>query len=338
MSIINYNNIKCQSCYEIPDIPFICYYCNNLICKDCFDMLKLKNALCPFCKKILNCIPNELLREILNSKIIECNNCHEKITQNNYIKHQEKCRIFKCKICQGKFKNYNNFFQHFNDEVHKKIIIYIMNENNENKEYLGDFQKEIEELSETRAQFEELENKINEIKKKNDEESEIHSFLNLVGRIEKNPEFKLNENKDDEYSLIQIPIIPKTNCYKDNFMDLFFCNKRTYLKCECKYKICAPTCCMCEECLKINQEYHKLNETNLINKAGRTAFCRYGKFHCLYQYKVKEEKNKNFFYIFKICVPENICEACNHLNINANIYLNEKILEELHFVQNSEKK
>ena len=175
MSIINYNNIKCQSCYEIPDIPFICYYCNNIICKDCFDMLKLKNALCPFCKKILNCIPNELLREILNSKIIECNNCHEKITQNNYIKHQEKCRIFKCKICQGKFKNYNNFFQHFNDEVHKKIIIYIMNENNENKEYLGDFQKEIEELSETRAQFEELENKINEIKKKNDEESEIHS-------------------------------------------------------------------------------------------------------------------------------------------------------------------
>ena len=194
------------------------------------------------------------------------------------------------------------------------------------------------ELSETRAQFEELENKINEIKKKNDEESEIHSFLNLVGRIEKNPEFKLNENKDDEYSLIQIPIIPKTNCYKDNFMDLFFCNKRTHLKCECKYQICAPTCCMCEECLKINQEYHKLNETNLINKAGRTAFCRYGKFHCLYQYKVKEEKNKNFFYIFKICVPENICEACNHLNINANIYLNEKILEELHFVQNSEKK
>ena len=45
----------------------------------------------------------------IRAEIIECNNCHEKITQNNYIKHQEKCRIFKCKICQKQYKSRKSF-------------------------------------------------------------------------------------------------------------------------------------------------------------------------------------------------------------------------------------
>ena len=337
------NEVKCGICKEFPEIPLNCYYCNNLFCKGCFDNEKFKQKnKCPSCSKILNFIPNEALREIIYSTMVECEKCKETMSQKDLLKHKEEvCRVFKCKLCDGNFENFNEFFMHLKEQIHKNIIITKFNKKKEGANYLEEFKDQIKLLNETRKKLEELNYIINSKKKEESKEIEryedsntIHKFLNLIGRIEKNSESILdNENKDDLFSSIQIPIIPKTECYLDNFMDLFFCKKKTTFQCNCEYKFCAPTCCMCKECMTINQEYHKLNEYHLINKAGRTAFCKDGKFHCLYQYQAKEEKNNNFFINKRICKPESICDACIDLNINASKYLSQDILQELNFVE-----
>ena len=344
MSLTLSKEVKCAICVEIPEIPLNCYYCHNIFCKGCFDNEKLKQTnKCPSCSKILTFIPNEVLREIVNSKMIEWEKCKEKMLQKDLLKHkEEECRIFKCKICEGTFENFNEFFIHLNEKIHKEIIIKQFDENKKNVNYSEEYKDQIKELRDTRKGIEELEKKIIDSKKKEqskeieryEDSNTIHKFLNIIGKIEKNPESILDiEKKDDELSSIQIPIIPKTECYLDNFMDLFFCKKKTTFQCNCEYKFCAPTCCLCKDCMSINQGYHKLIEYHLINKAGRTAFCREGKFHCLYQYNDKEKKNNNFFINKRICRPDSVCDACKDLNINASEYLSQEILKELEFVE-----
>ena len=341
--IIKESDISCSICSEIADIPLNCYYCDNIFCKGCYEIEKRKSNQCPFCKKIINFIPNDTLREIVNLKTFKCKKCNKEISQKDLSKHEMICREYKCKICNGKFKNYDEFFNHLKEEIHQNILILKMNKNNKKEIFTEELNQKIKELIETRKQLEQLEEEINkkksqELEETYDDSNEIHKFVNIVSNVEKNPEYSISDNKIDEYSSIQIPISPGQKFIKDDFMDLYFCKKKRSFECTCQYKICAPSCCLCKECMKINKEYHKLNEDYLINKAGRTAFCRDGKFHCLYQYQCKEKKNQNFFIHNRICRPESFCESCKDLNINADKYLSEKILKDLNFVKFIEEK
>ena len=103
-----FSRVTCSICTLIPYEPLECRNCNAVVCKDCIELWRRKEC-------ILKCggenydLPSRILRDIINSIVINCKNSHKGCNTNlriDYMKSHElecdydeiKCPFTECNV------------------------------------------------------------------------------------------------------------------------------------------------------------------------------------------------------------------------------------------------
>ena len=124
------------------------------------------------------------------------------------------------------------------------------------------------------------------------------------------------------------------NLYKSEF-DIFYCDSSDN---QVNDKYCIKENEFCPNCMKLNQQYHKLKSNYLINAAGRVCTYRKGKMFCLGKFQRVNKVNKklgkgeesNIVYFLDLtCNGKVQCKPCEEIQKHMDKYYSSKMIEKL---------
>ena len=259
----------CKQCTNILDDPVECKNCNTNYCKKHIKHFKK----CPSCNNPFIPIKNLGLINILN----------EHIKMRNNFKIQLDNNIYKCKLCYYEGKA-NDLCIHLSQE-HKKELISNFGEKKENNtvnKIIKDIENNIplNENNITNLKESIIENPIIYDNQSNENEDSFNQYFN---NKEKENEFK-SEKQDEKTQFYikansqEINVIESKNNVKKQIPvsksqkdEIYYSKNYEIKKCDCpSHNNCIGNC-ICIKCMKYNVKKMKLNNYELINKAGRIA-------------------------------------------------------------------
>jgi len=346
---INVDILSCPICNEISQELLTCERCNSTICKICakkYINRNISELKCPMCSlKINNFIENKYLNKILEDLKFKCEKCNEYFSiteQKIYEEHIQNCDNDYCKLCNKSFKSKKSFYFHLYEDLHRRIIILNFNKkemkldisnlintlknkknfDNENKDdnQSTNLLKLIENIYMNKIKYNI--NKTNYIKYDDDKINKIRNYFDNI---------KIKNNNININEFIKQNNKENNNIFFDENFNFFYCHSELNCSC-CKGKKCENNHCFCLNCMKLNKIFYGLYDNELINKYGRVCDLKFGfGYYCNCDF-LKEYKNINEFKfkkIFKCNFEDQLCKACEELNNNLEIYINDENINEL---------
>ena len=176
-------------------------------------------------------------------------------------------------------------------------------------------------------------------------EGEINQIPSLSKVVLKH----IRENKFYTFANNFIPIEEQKKIGKDNSAshnekfkdyfhaedDIFYCNLDDN---QVNGKYCYKENEICPNCMKLNQQYHKLKSNYLINAAGRVCTYKKGKIFCLGKFQRvnkeikklgKGQESKIVYFLDLTCNGKIQCEPCETIQKYMNKYYSSKMMEKL---------
>lgn len=294
--------LSCRVCLNILDDPVECKYCNSNFCKEHLKQFKK----CPSCKK-----PFELQQNLGVIKLLKDYN-----KAKNDLKIKMDNSIYQCNICNFE-GNALPFCYHLTEE-HKNELIEIFGikkgnditestftDNNNGKESMNEERNEIHRVNQRNGNDEVP---INQSVKKDNDNYYGRSQQDLVPNC-------ITERKSIKF---QNPISKSLND------EIFYCGNNNQLRnCEGPSPLCSEGNCLCVKCMKYNIKKRKLNDYELINRAGKTAQIKNGIYNCGEKFKVGiRDQIGKITYANHICSGKILCPDCKILNKHKMEYLN----------------
>ena len=117
--------------------------------------------------------------------------------------------------------------------------------------------------------------------------------------------------------------------------DIFYCDSSDNLV---NGKWCMKENEFCPNCMKLNQQYHKLKRNYLINAAGRVCTYKKGKIFCLGKFERVNTENKKLgkgqeskitYFLELTCNGKIQCQPCETIQKYMNKYYSPKMMEKL---------
>ena len=350
----------CKQCTNILDNPVECKYCNTNYCKKHIKRFKVC-PFCrkPF-EPQQNLGVIKLLNEYhrarnnfqirMDNNIYLCNLCQiykgKAETLCYHLAEEHKKELIELfgtidgnTKKESKFENNNNYRESINENGNEIKYNNQRNENNNNyRESINEKENEIKynnQRNENNNNYREsINEKGNKIKYDNQRNENKEPFNQNINNKEKKKELgqkDYNIHFPSHNQVNQANIFTESNNNENNKNlisqsqkdEIYYCNKNNQLiNCECPSHICRKGNCLCVKCMKYNVKKMKLENNELINKAGRIAKIENGIYHCESKFKVeiRDEIGKKRS-INKICSNNIICPDCEILNKNKMDYL-----------------
>ena len=117
--------------------------------------------------------------------------------------------------------------------------------------------------------------------------------------------------------------------------DIFYCESSDN---KVNVMYCMKENGLCQNCMKLNQKYHKLKSNYLINSAGRVCTYKRGKMLCLGKFQRIKREKKNVgkcgesdivYFLDLTCNGTIQCRPCEEIQKYMNKYYSPKMLEKL---------